>query len=565
MVGRGAAWSSSLLLAVACGDVGSDVVIGERAGRSIPEVGPVRSEGAPSRALPVPVENSVELIPSAPMPLETALANLTITEAWLPEVAVPGTHSQIQFQVRNDGASAAPSVAIRFEALAEEAFEIASDVIPELAPGDAFNGSVTWEVRESFPADTYFVDARVDPEDLVRESNEFDNDWFGHKLYVSHVRVEPLELDFSATAPGCAQTESVTLHNPGDLPVTIGQFRLASSASEFSIQGASFPLTIAAGEQVEVGIRFNPTHVASHRTRIDLTTEFHRSPIRIPVFASSEQYPLHVDTQVQDEAKVDVLMILDDHPEMASEHDQLRPYLVPMLRRLEGQPAHVRIGLTVPRPGVGLLGPVIDSRSAHAVHDLMAQTFPPPDESEARMLEAAVDVVRNHGAWLRPDAGLSILLVSTRDDASELDPQVYVEDLLAHRNDLGAHRTTANSVQLDGSQRCDGDVALRAATFVHLLGGLTDPICDVDSYEALWSLPNDRFGVGRHFDIRKPMRPRTLAVRVDGAGVAPTELNSSGRSVPVWTETAGGQVVFSEGRQPLPGSTIELEYVLECR
>ncbi|HJL41623.1 MAG TPA: CARDB domain-containing protein [Myxococcales bacterium LLY-WYZ-16_1] len=559
-------------MAAACGDVGSDVYLGERpeadrvAVRLPPVIGhaPERTESQDETDEPsTPLSD-----PAEPEPV--ALPNLVLVDVDAPRWAAPGQRVPLRYTVENQGEAPAPAVSIRFELVGEPSFEWMSAMLPALPPGASHTVEQTIEVRASLPPARYVLNGQVDPDRWVTETHEGDNRWFGQHLHVSRVLVEPAELEFPPVAPGCSHVETVTFRNLGDASVRVAEFGFEASptAGEFSVVGPGFPLHLEPGRTASVEVRFRPNYVASHHTQLRWRGEHHREPFFLPVFASSEQFPFRTDRHLQGPAQIDVLLVVDDGPGMAEEHAELRPHLQQMLDQLQGRPADIRVAVAGSDPRKGLAGPPVDGRNPSAFAKLQLLASPPVRPGGgAQLLEAAVAAVETKnggGAWLRPGAALLIVLVSNRDDRSTGAPEDFVARLAEARDDPSFDRTAANGIILDGSPRCGGAASPRLARFVSALAGHLDPVCDADQFDALWWLPHARFGLDRRFELSSPMLPRTLAVRVDGRGVPALGAGPRGRSVPQW-RIERGAVLFEPRRQPLAGARVELEYVPDCR
>lgn len=72
----------------------------------------------------------------------------------------------------------------------------------------------------------------------------------------SQLTVSPAVVNFGSVAVGSTQTQTITMSASG-APVTVSAD--SSSNSQFALQGASFPLTIAAGQSLSFSVAFKPT------------------------------------------------------------------------------------------------------------------------------------------------------------------------------------------------------------------------------------------------------------------------------------------------------------------
>jgi Abnormal spindle-like microcephaly-assoc'd, ASPM-SPD-2-Hydin len=72
----------------------------------------------------------------------------------------------------------------------------------------------------------------------------------------SQLTVSPAVVNFGSVPVGSTQTQTITMSASG-APVTVSAD--SSSNSQFALQGASFPLTIAAGQSLSFSVAFKPT------------------------------------------------------------------------------------------------------------------------------------------------------------------------------------------------------------------------------------------------------------------------------------------------------------------
>lgn len=556
----------------ACGPVGGDVYLGER--RPTPDADAPRSTGVNPRLEPTASDSqtgttspSTPTGPETPKPGPTRLsANLVWTDGHVPSWIVPGQAEKLTFTIENHGQGSSPPVSVRFWLHGDRSFEWISGMIPSLEPGASVTLHWSAPLRGEFPTGSYVLEGTVDPDQRVPESDETDNHWFGARVNVGPVSVEPFELDFPVVAPGCEAFQEVHVTNRGRERATVTQFAFRDGSGDFAVKGASFPLSLDPSESRTIQVRYAPRAVATQVTELRWRTEHDRGFFEIPVFASSERFPLRVDPRIQKDAVLDVLLLVDDAPSMEPELSELLPYLQPMIRRLETPGADVQIAVGTPDPQAPLAGDPVSHRDPDAVHRIRRLLQVAPVAKEPRFFEAMIEatVPSLQGGWIRPDAALSVVFVTHRDDDSSESPESYASALLRSRSDFGLHRTVANAIVLDGSDRCDGMAATHLLALVAALDGHTSAICDADDFDALWSLPHPRFGVPRRFDLSVPLMPQTLAVRVNGVGIDPTDWSRHGPHREVWNEEPQG-VRFAPRRQPAPGAVVELEYVPACR
>ena len=569
-----AALCAAALVLGACDALSPNVVVGER-------VSPPPAEAEtpnrvhvwePADPLPPPVEIT------SPVRFDRPQVNLQLAHVTnLPSTWVPGRAHAIAIEVSNDGDERAPSTSIRLRLITRadwvDDIEVDTLILDPLAPHETRVVEADVTLPDWAPSASFAFEAHVDPDDVVVETVESDNVWFGGVIDVSEVVVSPPRIDFGATQLGCAERAELLVENESRERVILTSVELDAgpNAEPFRLIGPRLPRTLSpAGEEgsrVELEVEFDPTGIVEAQTRIRVNTSEHRSqPLFVPLVGSGEIAPTTVDRHRQYFGpRVDFLLVVDRGSGMQSELAELRDYVPAWLSTMDGQSMQYQIGVTLSDAeamGGALLGPVIDSEQIDRAQNLRrvldAVRIDPEAPSEA--LEAAGLSLANHAHWLRPDAGLVVVFLSNRDDESNEPIDHYARTISSAKP--STDMVAANAIILDGSSRCAGyPPAMRFIELVQALDGRLDPVCDRDAFESLWSLPHRGFGLRRAFDLQRAPQGQTLSVRVDGRLEPPVDA----RGQDVWTfDRWGRQVTFEPRRVPSPGATVDFEYVPHC-
>lgn len=569
-----AALCVAALMTCACDALSPDVVVGERVSppRDAPEAPDRPHTWEPADPLPAPVETSPPIRFDRPQ-VNLQLANVTD----LPRTWVPGRSHAIGVEVSNDGDDRAPSTSIRLRLVTRadwvDDIEVDTLILDALAPGETRVVQADVTLPDWAPSASFAFEAHVDPDDVVVETIESDNVWFGSVIDVSEVVVSPPRIDFGVAQLGCAERARLVIENQSRDRVILASVELDAgpNAEPFRMIGPRLPRTLSPagedGSQIEVDVEFDPSGLVEANTRIRVTTSEHRSqPLFVPLTGSGEIAPTTVDRDRQFFGPhVDFLLVVDHGAGMQTELDELRDHVGPWLAAMDAQSMQYQVGITLSDAdltGGALVGPVVDSEQLLRADNLrrVIDSIRVDPEAPSPGLEAARLSLAHHAHWLRPYAGLVVVFASNRDDESEQTFDHYVREISAAKpsDDMVA----ANAIVLDGSSRCAGyPPAMRYIDVVQALNGRLDPVCDRDAFESLWALPHRGFGLKRRFELSRAPQGQTLSVRIDGTLEPP--IDGYGRDV--WSFDRWGRVVtFTPQRTPGPGSVVDFEYVAHC-
>lgn len=569
-----AALCAAALVLGACDALSPNVVVGERVSPPPPEAeSPNRVHvWEPADPLPPPVETT------SPVRFDRPQVNLQLDDVTnLPSTWVPGHAQTIALEVSNGGDDRAPSTSIRLRLVTRadwvDDIEVDTLILDALAPHETRLVEAEVILPDWAPSASFAFEAHVDPDDVVVETAETDNVWFGGVIDVSEVVVRPTHIDFGATQLGCAERAELVVQNESRERIILAGVDLDAgpNAEPFRLIGPRLPRTLSpAGEEgsrVELEVEFDPTGIVEAQTRIRVSTSEHRSqPLFVPLAGSGEIAPTTTDRHRQYYGpRVDFLIVVDRGSGMQGEIDELREHVPAWVSTMDGQSMQYQIGVTlsdVEAMGGALLGPVVDSEQIDRAQNLrrVLDSVRIDPEASSEALEAARSSLANHAHWLRPDAGLVVVFLSNRDDESDGPIVDYARAISTTKP--SSDRVAANAIILDGSSRCaDYPPAMRFIEFVQALNGRLDPVCDRDAFESLWSLPHRGFGLRRRFDLSRAPQGQTLSARIDGRIEPPVD--AYGRDV--WTfDRWGRRVTFEPQRVPSPGAVVHFEYVPHC-
>jgi hypothetical protein len=267
--------------------------------------------------------------------------------------------------------------------------------------------------------------------------------------------------------------------------------------------------------------------------------------------------------QVDDDARADVLFVMDDSASMAEEQARLAENFVSFVAALDSTDADWHLGIVTTdtsRSDAGILrGGVFDPDTPdleQAVVDaLLVGTS---GSREEKGFEAATLALgpRNPGL-LREDARLNVVFVTDEDDGS---PGTAADFLVSLAEVAGAEGYAVHGVVGDLPDGCAsgtgaGAPAPRYVEVIDATGGFRDSICADDYADLLTQVGFEAAGLPDTFPLSRVPKTDTLSVRVDGVLIPE-------RDVDGWTYEPGDNAVVFHGRSiPRGGMQVLLQYI----
>lgn len=95
------------------------------------------------------------------------------------------------------------------------------------------------------------------------------------------ISVSPAAVNFGSVSVGGTVSQSVTVSNPGGSPLTVTQ--ASTSASGFTITGATFPMTVAAGKQSLLTIMFSPKATGAVTGSVSVMSDASSAPSTVSI------------------------------------------------------------------------------------------------------------------------------------------------------------------------------------------------------------------------------------------------------------------------------------------
>lgn len=447
-------------------------------------------------------------------------------------------------------------------------FALATPVSPvELAPGEALDLPVTAADPVSVP----FLPGATDGVLQVALADAPAPATVG--LHVTFDRpcvvTAPDALDFGTQLLGCAPSERVlTVYNLCATPVTVTGLSVPAPFSS----PVQVPHVLSVGASLALPITWAPTSVGSSNTQLSVQWS------RAGQLGSNEVSLMGNvvavtgrDVFAPSQAKLDVLLVLDDSGSMQVVGDAVTAKLQALLPALDAEPIDYRVGVITGEVSLGVLHPTADGSRwlTSAQHDRAARfaemsafTYAWNFESQEQPLLRAItptwsiDPARNAG-FLRSDARLSVLSVADHGDTA-----VLLDDVLAVKRrgflrwDVFSPTPATQCTALPPNPAPNGHTAYTGAT-----GGAYTDLC-VPSWApafanaATWAVRRDIFPLSGVVAT-----PGTVSVEVSGVPV--TSTTTQGATVWTW-DTQTNQVRFAALFAPSSSDTVVVTYPAAC-
>jgi hypothetical protein len=413
--------------------------------------------------------------------------------------------------------------------------------------------------------------------------------------------IDPPALDFGPLALDCATEQVVTLTNVGSADLVIEDVTLGGvDLSAFTEVGEA--MVIAPGDARRVRVTFTAPDVATYAAQLDVASNDPDTPTAVVPLAGEGAELVYAEDLFEQVAvqKADVLFVIDNSPSMGEEVYDLASRMDVFIDGFVRLGLDFVIGVTTTdfsQDGPGykgqIVGPLITSNDLDPVGAFVSQTFLGfRGSSTERGFDAAYKALsspliqQENAGLLRPDATLSVVVVSDEDDGSSLpasnSPRAIANFLEGLKVFPGTTTPDPNMSSLSaitgpespqgfgasyddacGDEWTFGPVLTTAPDYhdaIGLTGGVWGDMCDIDPSrmtDFLDALVLVAAGYRDTFRLSFPPYgdPATgLTVTVDGVVVAQNGRNG-------WTYDAATQSVVMHGSAiPGPGGEVLVTY-----
>lgn len=405
---------------------------------------------------------------------------------------------------------------------------------------------------------------------------------------------QPGSLEFGPQRISCpGQIRSMRLTNRCGGNVTVHSVTLEQSSGEFSLVGPPpMPLQIGPNGTAIFTVHYDASDPGDDGATLLFGTSVY--DIAVPIHGAGVEGGDRTDSFRQAErSAVDVLFVVDNSGSMMEEQNAIGAAFDDFIQYAVSQGIDYHIGVTTTGispsgggwaacPGgvdggeAGRLFPVTNERPRY-----ITPTTPDPigvfgqnvqvgvchwweEGLEAAYRALSPPLVNSLDApdtnepgdgnlgFYRPEAKLSVIIVTDEDDHSPRDPGFYIDFFRNLKGAGGADRVRVHGVLGDGCPTASGN-GVRYGQVIQATGGTVEPICTTDWGESLANLAQSTFGYRLRFTLTGTPTG-AITVRVNGTIV------TSGWSY----DAAANQVVFEESSAPPPGSRIDITYEPAC-
>lgn len=496
------------------------------------------------------------------------------------ETLPPGATLSFSVRVENFGSATTPDSLARavlvptgrYEGLTP--IEIASGVVPSLAPGAGLDLTLDGRVPTLIASARYRLAVQVDPGDLLDEIDEDNNELQMLEIDIGHLEVTPRQLDFGAVAPGCEAKASFTLTQLGATRARVRSATL-DGAPELSLEPVSFPFYVLSGASFSLGARFRPLETGTFRAQLALGHDELVQPQLLTLTGIGVEQPERVETLAQRSGPVvDVVLIVQNGCPRSTctlaqrQGTVLADYFDRLYETLVDTRADWRILVTTTDPSPGRLGRLVGAPLDASTPNLALAfqslvTVGVAGSQQPSGLAAAEAVLS--GSDLRPEAAVDFIIFALDDDRSGSTPEDW-QDRLVDAAD--ADRLTLNGFIPDPTgtlrRECpDEPLTPRYEAAIRGLNGVVANACD-DGIQPYLRLSNfDGFGLDRQFRLTwEPVDPENIALELDGVDYPEVD-PSTGRTR--WRYlSAPPSIEFDRSSIPPAGSRIRVRYRSKC-
>ncbi len=476
---------------------------------------------------------------------------------------VPGFSRERELRVENQGSGPCALVSGRFRPPEDPSFEwLGPNPLPaSLASGERVVLTFRFSPTEERDAKAVFelrTDEILSPVRTVG--------LFGAGAGSLDVVARPRVLDFGGRVLGCGPAaRSIMLVNNGTIPAELLSISLTSSASAFSLAAPPLPVQLSPRGSARAEVAFTPSSAGAAQGELEVEVRDLPHRIVVPLLGRGNEGTTERERfEVPREARVDVLMVIDDSCSMSDKQGELAANLDRFLAEASASGSDFQIGVTtttVQGRNGALVGPVLSARQSGLESAFRQQVMVGTSGSPFEMgLEAALAAVRRADRGFAPNSGLfrpgaraALIVISDEDDQSPQPVDFYAGELTARLPTLSAAAVTGQSAGCSFGSRLGALPSPRYETFLQAVGGLSASIC-ADWGSTLAALGQSAFGVGRRFSLSSPIRAGTApTVEVDGRPLNPSEYV---------VDRAGNAVVLQQ--TPRRGAVVIVEYEPQC-
>lgn len=404
--------------------------------------------------------------------------------------------------------------------------------------------------------------------------------------------ITPTGVDFGVVEPNCETNDrTFTVYNACSTPVRIDNIITGQSQSEFRVLKPTLPATLQPRDSLRFNARYRPVDLGTDTGTIEVYTNQSITgnppqPYVLTLQGKGETDARATETFVQAErAQADILFVVDDSGSMSEEQQTLSQNFASFMNFAIAQQVDYRLAVTstgtlassscgsnaadgkfLPLSGAGrIVTNALPNPGAQFAQNVNLGTngcaTEMPLEAAYRALSDP-NINGSNAGFLRPDAYLSVILVSDEEDQSPQPVDFYVNFFQNIKGPRGANLVSVSTITgLNAPDGCtgpggDSEWGSRCIAVSQRTGGLSADICSANWAAELQKLGLIAFGYKSRFILNSEPDPATLRVKIDGNEVP---------AGPLWSYTAAtNSIDFLPTAVPPAGSTIEISYAVAC-
>ncbi len=419
--------------------------------------------------------------------------------------------------------------------------------------------------------------------------------------------ITPTGVDFGVVKPDCETNDrKFTLYNACQTPVNVTSIAPGQASDEFRVLTGrlidqAHPLTLAPQADFDFTARYRPANVGLDTGTIEVYTDQTVTGNPPQPYVLTLQGTGEEDARVTEDftqahqRKADILFVVDDSGSMDNKQVALATNFSSFMTFALDQQIDYHVAVTTTgvddTPPYGgsvycednnaangqfmplgaqdrIVTPELPDPLGTFARNIHVGAYGCPTEQGLEGMYAALSDPNVNGVdagFLRPDAYLSVIIVSDAEDQSLRPLNFYSNFIENVKGPRGANLVSVSAIVNTDQSICDanhiavdpqasGDV--RYAPIVQQTGGVLESICTEDWSTSLQKLGLIAFGYKSRFILSSDPDPATLTVSINGTDVP---------AGPLWSYTADTRSVdFLPTAIPPPGSQIEVSYAVAC-
>ncbi len=407
------------------------------------------------------------------------------------------------------------------------------------------------------------------------------------------IEVEPSTLAFGALPEDCAsEPQEFVIRNVGQATLEVTNIDLSGDGSSV-FELVAGPITLEPGEEESFEVVFSPNALESFEVPVTITSnDPDEAESEVELRGEGAENAIYEQVYQQPEAgQVDVLFVVDNSGSMSEEVDRLKEGFDSFIASFVDMDLDWQIGITTtdmddPAQQGHLIGSpsIITPESGDAIAQFNANASAVFTQASAsgdeRGLDAAYAALTDplisgdNAGLVRPDANLSVIVISDENDFSDISENAFSNWLNAYKGDEDLSSLSAivgkkavgfdlggcmEIIDIFTGESISAEAAPIYIDAAAATGGMFVDICELDFDEVLTYLSYNAAGLMYSFPLdHEPLNIGQIDVFVEGNEVPYNGING-------WTYDPDSQSVILHGSYAATsGETVEIRYPYEA-